>query len=104
MWPRAERLCNAQHQRRKGGDLFDLWYALPRGDVVPSRVLETFRLYMEQEGHPVTPMQLHENVVAKLGNPVFLQDTDALLHADIEYSVHDAFALVSERLGLAPPH
>jgi len=92
----------ALYQRRKGRDLFDLWHALIRTDVVPSRILDIFRTYMEQEGHPVTPTQLYENIVAKLDNEVFRQDTHGLLRPDIEYSIPDAFALVVNRFSLEP--
>ena len=36
----------ALYQRRKGRDLFDLWYAVTRGNAEPHRIVEIFQKYI----------------------------------------------------------
>lgn len=40
----------ALYQRRKGRDIFDLWYALTLGVAVPERVVACFERYMREGG------------------------------------------------------
>ena len=44
----------ALYQRKKGRDLFDLWYALNNAEVNVDKVIKAFRHYMNAEGNRVT--------------------------------------------------
>lgn len=41
----------ALYQRKKGRDLFDLWYALNNANVNVDKVIEAFKHYMTEEGN-----------------------------------------------------
>ncbi len=87
----------ALYQRRKGRDLFDLYYAgLHMNDLDYSGVAATFTEYMRQAGHEVpTRSQFMQNLEMKLHHPDFTGDTTALLRPDIEFDYAKAFARVA---------
>jgi len=76
----------ALYQRRKGRDLFDLWYADQNADIDWPRVMDAFHQIMEKDGTPVTPKQLHLNLEEKLEHPDFLADIPNLLRPEIEFN------------------
>lgn len=75
----------ALYQRRKGRDLFDLWYSHHRGLLHPKRVVDVFLQYMEKEGHHVSRKEFQKNIQAKIESAAFLTDTPPLLRAGIDY-------------------
>ena len=52
----------ALFQRKKGRDLFDLWYAIEGRAVSPERVVACFELYMRAAGTRVTRAVFEENL------------------------------------------
>jgi predicted nucleotidyltransferase component of viral defense system len=80
----------ALYQRRKGRDLFDLWYSHHCGLLHPESVVEVFHQYMTKEGHHVSRKEFQENIQAKLSSPAFLTDTPPLLRAGIAYTPQKA--------------
>lgn len=87
----------ALYQRKKGRDLFDLWLALERNLIDPTRVLWCFRHYMEHAGTPVSRAVFEANLAGKVDED-FHQDIRPLLGASVEYDSDAALALVLERL------
>ena len=75
----------ALYQRRKGRDLFDLWYADQHADIDWPRVMGAFRQIMKNDGTPVTDKQLHLNLEEKLEHPDFLADIPNLLRPEIQF-------------------
>jgi len=73
----------ALYQRRKGRDLFDLWYADQHADIDWSRVMSAFRQIMKNDGTPVTDKQLRLNLEEKLTHSDFLIDIPNLLRPGI---------------------
>jgi predicted nucleotidyltransferase component of viral defense system len=72
-----ELLCTklrALYQRKKGRDLFDIWYALDQGRIDPAKLLACFRRYMTEDGRPVTRAQFEENLARKRRQPDFRDD------------------------------
>ena len=88
----------ALYQRRKGRDLFDLWYALTHGQATPARVVASFEAYMQNDGLRVSRKEYEGNVAAKLTQPDFLRDTDVLLRPGVSYDPELAWSCVRERL------
>jgi len=88
----------ALYQRRKGRDLFDLWLGLTLGGANPNAVVQTFRKYMEIEGHSVSKKEFKENLRKKMQTKSFLADTDNLLRPTITHDHQEAFRLIDERL------
>lgn len=88
----------ALYQRRKGRDLFDLWYALEHGHASPERIVACFERCMTETGHRVTRAQLEENLAAKLGDKVFRADMAGLLRPGIAWDMDEAAGEVGRRL------
>lgn len=76
----------ALYQRRKGRDLFDLWYADQHAPIDWPCVMRTFRQLMETDGTPVTDKQLRLNLEEKLRHPDFLTDIGNLLRPEIQFA------------------
>jgi predicted nucleotidyltransferase component of viral defense system len=75
----------ALYQRRKGRDLFDLWYADQNAPIDWPRVLGAFRQIMKNDGTPVTDKQFRLNLEEKLEHPDFLSDISNLLRPEIQF-------------------
>ncbi|MCK4516160.1 MAG: nucleotidyl transferase AbiEii/AbiGii toxin family protein, partial [Spirochaetaceae bacterium] len=55
----------ALYQRKKGRDLFDLWFALENASIDATLILSCFQRYMAEAGHAVTRAQFEANLHAK---------------------------------------
>lgn len=88
----------ALYQRKKGRDLFDLWYALNNADVNTDSVIEAFRHYMKEEGNSVTQKQFLENMEKKIEDSDFIGDMIGLPRIDIEYDINEAYEFVKANL------
>jgi predicted nucleotidyltransferase component of viral defense system len=75
----------ALYQRRKGRDLFDLWYADQHADIDWPGVMSAFHQIMKNDGIPVTDKQLRLNLEEKLEHPDFLADIGNLLRPGIQF-------------------
>ena len=88
----------ALFQRRKGRDLFDLWYALEKASANSEKILSCFHRYMRESGHKITRAAFAENLGAKLSDELFLADITPLLRPGINWDLEQAAHVVSERL------
>jgi predicted nucleotidyltransferase component of viral defense system len=88
----------ALHQRRKGRDLFDLWFALSEQAVDPGEIVRCFARYMDFGGTPVTRAQVEASIAGKLADPAFEDDTYPLLRPGLDYDMKAAWGLVHESL------
>ena len=61
----------ALYQRKKGRDLFDLWFALANGAASAERVVSCFDRYLREEGRRVTRAAFEENLAGKLTDAQF---------------------------------
>ncbi len=75
----------ALYQRRKGRDLFDLWYADQHAAINWLMVMQAFHQIMETDATPVTVKQLRLNLEEKLVHPDFLTDISNLLRPEIQF-------------------
>lgn len=88
----------ALYQRKKGRDLFDLWYAYQKESIDTSKILETFAIYMQSTAQRVTSKMYLKNLTEKENDAVFLQDITELLKPDIEYDALTALEFVKTEL------
>ncbi len=78
----------ALFQRRKGRDLFDLYWALkarPNEAVVPAEIVHSFKHYMAQEGSVVPRQEFLRQLELRLAERGFCSDMQPLLRTGIEY-------------------
>jgi predicted nucleotidyltransferase component of viral defense system len=88
----------ALYQRRKGRDLFDLWYGLKEGKADAAKVVRIFKEYMKSEGHRISSGDYEKNIEAKMKHAGFVEDVTPLLPADMNYDVKEAFSLVIQQI------
>ncbi|NQU80713.1 MAG: nucleotidyl transferase AbiEii/AbiGii toxin family protein [Bacteroidetes bacterium] len=88
----------ALYQRKKGRDLFDLWYSLLNGDIFPIKVISAFNAYLEHDGLFVSKKEYLDNLALKIKDPDFRSDTETLLRPDINFDIDEAYELVKKEL------
>lgn len=89
----------ALYQRKKGRDLFDLYYALTHLDLDTDKLIHVYKEYMAfSVVRPPTQKQFLRNMKEKLEDPDFSGDIYALLRPGIEYDQDEAYELVRTEL------
>ncbi len=95
----------ALFQRKRGRDLFDLYWALTRATpaVDPVIVIDSFRHYLEQEGRSAARADFILMLDSHLADRGFCNDMLPLLRVGLDYDPQKAGELVKARLlGLLP--
>lgn len=89
----------ALYQRKKGRDLFDLFYANQRADINSDEIIACYRRYMlfVVEKCP-TQKQFLINLNEKANDANFTGDMKGLLRQEIAYDAHQALEWVKEAL------
>ena len=88
----------ALYQRKKGRDLFDMWYALENAKVNPTKILGAFKMYMEHVDSKVTQKQFIQNMEAKITDNDFSGDITGLLKTDVKFDIDEAWKKVKEEI------
>jgi len=90
----------ALFQRRRGRDLFDLYWALAykTANVKPSLVVESFLHYLHAEGSRAGRGEFMTILDSHLADRGFCADMTPLLRADLSYDPQRAGKVVRERL------
>jgi predicted nucleotidyltransferase component of viral defense system len=88
----------ALFQRKKGRDLFDLWYALTHASLDTDKIIQAFLFYLENEGMTITRRAMEENLDAKLADASFAGDLHGLLRPEIRFDQAEAAAVVRQHL------
>ena len=82
----------ALYQRKKGRDLFDLYYACTHLDPDIEKIVHCFREYIVREGKtPPTAREFEMNLTEKMKDAEFSGDIEALLRPDVEYDQELAY-------------
>lgn len=81
----------ALFQRRKGRDLFDLWYALTQTDTRIESVIDCFDFYMRKENNRISKREFELNLEQKIKDPDFCMDMRSLLRPGVVYTVPTAY-------------
>jgi predicted nucleotidyltransferase component of viral defense system len=88
----------ALFQRKKGRDLFDLWFAIDRKASSPERIVACFNRYMRESGVRVTRAVFEENLAKKLTDSVFRADMTPLLRPELSWDIDRAGDTVKKEL------
>jgi predicted nucleotidyltransferase component of viral defense system len=88
----------ALYQRKKGRDLFDLWFALKNQFPDCGEIIQSWKFYMDKEGHSVNGKEFIRNLEHKLSDSDFTGDTNGILRPDIGYNPTAAYLLVHSKL------
>ena len=88
----------ALYQRKKGRDLFDLWYALNNAEVNVDKVIKAFRNYMNAEGNRFTQKEFIENIEKKIEDADFIVDMNGLPRSGITYDINSAYEFVKKEI------
>lgn len=88
----------ALYQRKKGRDLFDIYYSMIRSKIDAVKVINGFKEYISADSLSISRMEYIENMEAKIKDSDFLGDITALLRPNIEYDHESAWDLVKSEL------
>ena len=89
----------ALYQRRKGRDLFDLYYAVSNLKVDADKLISVYKRYMDvSKGKSPSQKEFLLNMGDKLEDPDFAGDIYALLRPNIDYDQKDAFECIRAEL------
>jgi predicted nucleotidyltransferase component of viral defense system len=90
----------ALFQRKRGRDLFDLYWALTKSKpaVDPTAVIKSFQYYLRQEGSTAGRAEFTKLLEAHLADRGFCSDMHPLLRAGVVYDPQEAGDYVKERL------
>ncbi len=90
----------ALFQRKRGRDLFDLYWALTRAEpaVDPEKIIESFQHYLKQEGGRAVRAEFVGILEGHLNDRGFCSDMEPLLRVGIKYNVQEAGDYVKSKL------
>jgi predicted nucleotidyltransferase component of viral defense system len=89
----------ALYGRKKGRDLFDLYWALTHLDLDIEKLLHCSKIHYEHaELKPPTAKQFMRNMEEKLGDTDFTNDIFTVLKPDVGYNNLEAWELVRKKL------
>lgn len=89
----------ALYQRRKGRDLFDLYWALRNREIDDEKILACYRRYMDfVVEQPPSRKQFLANMELKRKDNEFLTDMYAIIRPGLSFNVDEAWDLVRDRL------
>ena len=80
----------ALYQRRKGRDLFDLWYVFSNLSIDVRHTVGLFKSYMESDSSPPSFAQFKENLDLKMEDRGFVVDTNPIVRREISYKPSEA--------------
>lgn len=89
----------AMFQRKKGRDLFDIWYTLATIEHFDiQKMIKIWKVYLANEGHVITQKQFLQNMDLKMKDPDFIQDISALLKPSLDYDIHASYQMVRSQI------
>jgi predicted nucleotidyltransferase component of viral defense system len=88
----------ALFQRRKGRDLFDLWYADQKHNLNIKNIIEGFHQYISLDGLSISSTDFIRNVEEKLKDSEFNGDITGLIRPDINYDENEAWLRLKSKL------
>ncbi|MCK4422985.1 MAG: nucleotidyl transferase AbiEii/AbiGii toxin family protein [Candidatus Omnitrophica bacterium] len=88
----------ALYQRKRGRDLFDIWYGLTKKTIDLDKTIKAFYQYMESVQCKVSQKNYLKNLEEKISDSDFRGDTNALLRPELDYNIDQAYKIVKEKL------
>jgi len=87
----------ALYQRKKGRDLFDIYYALMSGLLNIDKTIFCYRKHMEFSVGQVPSAKVYsDNLAGKINDPLFISDMRPLLRPGIHYEIYEAYEMFRE--------
>lgn len=84
----------ALYQRRKGRDLFDLWFVFSKELADINNVVKIFHQYCQNDGITINRDVFHSNMIQKRLNKDFQVDMNVLLPHQTHWNFDEAFEFV----------
>ncbi|WP_233491446.1 nucleotidyl transferase AbiEii/AbiGii toxin family protein [Legionella drancourtii] len=88
----------ALYQRRKGRDLFDLWYVTDRNLIKLNRVFDIFSKYCTYNNVKVTSEEFLKNLELKKNHRDFHMDMSVLLPSKLHWDFDEAYQFVVDNV------
>jgi len=88
----------ALYQRRKGRDLFDLWYVFKQGQVDTSKVVDIFQKYCANDSIVISKELFQKNMEEKRLNKDFQIDMNILLPHRTNWNFDEAFDFIQNHI------
>ncbi len=88
----------ALYQRKKGRDLFDLYFGLKNADVDATKLINIFLKYMDFSDCKVSRAQFELNMSEKIKDPIFRDDISSLLVREKDFDIEQAYLDISSIL------
>ena len=88
----------ALYQRRKGRDLFDLWYVTKQKLIRLDRVFDIFTRYCMNGGINISSEEFIKNLALKKSRPDFQADMNALLPPTLNWNFEEAYQFVVDKI------
>ena len=88
----------ALYQRRKGRDLFDLWYVVTNKLVNIEKVFEIFSKYCDHNGVQISAKEFIKNLELKKDNRDFRSDMNILLPSKLNWNFDEAYQFVVDKV------
>jgi predicted nucleotidyltransferase component of viral defense system len=88
----------ALYQRRKGRDLFDLWYVTKNELINLDRAFEIFTKYCANNDTRFTKEEFLKNLELKRNHQAFQSDMHALLPAGLNWNFDEAYQFVLDNV------
>lgn len=88
----------ALYQRRKGRDLFDLWYVTKNELINLDRVFEIFTKYCANDDSHFTKDEFIKNLELKRAHQAFQSDMQALLPTGLKWNFDEAYQFVLDNV------
>ena len=88
----------ALYQRRKGRDLFDLWYVVTHELIQLEQVFSIFVKYCDYNNVKISGKEFIKNLELKKSNRDFKTDMDILLPSKLNWNFEEAYQLVIDKV------
>lgn len=88
----------ALYQRRKGRDLFDMWYVTERNLINVNRVFDIFSQYCKYNGVTITGEEFLKNLELKRNHRDFHMDMSVLLPSKLHWNFEEAYQFVVDNV------
>ena len=89
----------ALYQRKKGRDLFDLYWTLTHLDIDTEKIIHCYKIHMRNSvDKPPTQKQFLANMNEKMMDKEFMEDIRLILKQGVVYDNEEAWVLVKKEL------
>lgn len=88
----------ALYQRRKGRDLFDIWYVVKQNLIDLNRVIEVYSKYCANDNSNIRREDFLKNLALKKNHPDFQTDMSSLLPIELNWSFEEAYQFVVDNV------